>query len=139
VARAEVVAEEVVAKVASGEYGAKKDGYGRGGGERGEAAAGAEVYRVENLVLNPANSGGTRFLVATLALQVADSTASAGLAERDAEVRDAVLRVLGAKTVTELADMASRPALKQELVGAVDSVFGGATVSAVYLPQFVIQ
>lgn len=134
VARAEVVAEEVVARAASGEHGAS---HGKKG-EDGEAIP-ATVYKVENLVLNPAQSGGTRFLVATLALEVADSTASASMQQRDSEVRDAILRVLGAKTVGQLADMAGRPALKQELRTAVDSVFGGETVSNVYLPQFVIQ
>lgn len=138
VAHAEVVAEQVMARAASGELGGgKNDGHGKSN-ERG-AAGEAPVYKVENLVLNPAQSGGTRFLIATLALEVADSSTTEVMKNRDSEVRDAVLRVLGAKTVVELADMASRHLLKQELQVAVDSVFGGKLVSAVYLPQFVIQ
>lgn len=133
VARAEVVAAEVVAKVASGEL----DGGRRG--RRGGGDAAGPVYRVENLVLNPAQSGGTRFLLAALALELSDDPSVEAMEARDAEVRDAVLRVLGGKTVVQLADIAARPALKEELQAAVDSIMGRRTVSAVYLPQFVIQ
>src|SRR5687768_107069 len=68
VARAESVAIEMV----TGEGG---EGHGKKGGaaegEHGEAVA-APVHKVENLVLNPAGSGGTRFLLASLALEVGD-------------------------------------------------------------------
>jgi flagellar FliL protein len=141
VARAEVVAEEVVAKVAAEHIGggAAKGGHGAGKEAEHGAVVGAPVYKVENLVLNPAQSGGTRFLVASLALEVADSATSTAMKERDSEVRDAVLRVLGAKTVGQLSDMTGRSVLKQELQTAVDSIFGEHSVSAVYFPQFVIQ
>lgn len=143
VAHAEVVAEEVVAKMAAEHIGGGTTAKGGKGkeGKQGEeaAAAGASVYKVENLVLNPAQSGGTRFLVASLALEVADSATSTAMKERDSEVRDAILRVLGAKTVVQLSDMSGRPVLKHELQTAVDSIFGEHSVSAVYFPQFVIQ
>ncbi len=138
-AHAEVVAEDVVAKVAAGGHGSGKKEEGKKGGEGHGEGEEAVVYKVENLVLNPAQSGGTRFLVATLALEVADEAASEAMKPRDAEVRDAILRILGAKTVNQLADMTGREALKTELRTAVDSIFGEHTVSAVYLPQFVIQ
>ena len=136
VAHAQVVAEQVVGKsAAGGKGGAETDSSGKKDGKTTDAP----VYKVENLVLNPAQSGGTRFLVATLALEVADSSATIAMKQRDSEVRDAVLRVLGGRTVVQLSDMAGRSLLKQELQVAVDSVFGKKLVSAVYLPQFVIQ
>jgi flagellar protein FliL len=140
VARAESVAIEMVAGEGAGEHGEKGKAKGKAkGGEHGEEGAGAAVHNIEGLVLNPAGSGGTRFLLASLALELVDSTTTETLKQRDVEVRDAVLRVLGSKNVVELTDMAARPLLKQQLQMAVDSLFGAETISAVYFPQFVIQ
>ncbi|HET7276015.1 MAG TPA: flagellar basal body-associated FliL family protein [Longimicrobiaceae bacterium] len=108
-------------------------------GEHGGESGGPAVHTIDNMVLNPANSGGTRFLMATLAFSVADSSMISEMESRDAEVRDAVLRVLGRKTVLQLADVEGRLLLKQELSAAVDSLIGEHAVEDVYFPQFVIQ
>jgi len=138
VAAAESAAIAMVAGEGAGEHGETEKEKSKGGGH-GEAAGGAAVHEVQGLVLNPAGSGGTRFLLAGLALELADSTVMETMKQRDIEVRDAVLRVLGSKSVAELSDMAGRPLLKQQIQAAVDSIFGEETISAVYFPQFVIQ
>jgi flagellar basal body-associated protein FliL len=93
---------------------------------------------IDNLVVNPAGTHGRRFLLTTLALEVSSTGAVEALIERDAEVRDALSGVLGAKTVTELSDTAARAALKEALKQVVeDSV--GVRVFELYVPQFVIQ
>jgi flagellar FliL protein len=110
-----------------------------------EAEAAAEdavpkpVYQIDNLVLNPAGTEGTRFLMATVAVQVPDEAAMALLKERDLELRDAVLRVLGTKSVQELADVSRRDSLKVELFHVLAEQLPGKTVREIYLPQFVIQ
>ena len=48
-------------------------------------------------------------------------------------------RVLGAKKVEELAEIANRQLLKAEITSAIDALFGAHTVKGVYFPQFVIQ
>jgi flagellar FliL protein len=97
------------------------------------------VYTVNDLVLNPAQSGGTRYLVLTIAFSVRDSATVEKMKSRDSEVRDILLKVLGAKTVPQLSDMATRPALKEEVRAQVGRLFGAKTISDVYFPQYVIQ
>lgn len=97
------------------------------------------LHVIDNLVLNPAGSGGTRFLMLTVTLAVKDSAADEQLKARDAEVRDAVLDRFGRKTVEELVDMSRREAIKQELLAALKPLFPDGTIKAVYFPQFVIQ
>ena len=58
---------------------------------------------------------------------------------RDAQVRDALLTVLGHKTVEDLTNIVARDTLKVELKAAVSELFPEGTVTAIYLPQFVIQ
>ena len=111
------------------------------GGEHGEQGAkeGGVVHLVENLVLNPARSGGSRFLLLSVGFGVKDDATAKVLADRDPELRDVIIRCFGAKTVDELVDVTMRDSLKVELQQAVGDRFGPGTVSAVYFPQFVIQ
>lgn len=99
-----------------------------------------DYYLVEDLVLNPAESGGTRFLVASVAFQVGSAEIAAQMSRRDVEVRDAVLAVLASKTVPELlVPDSARSALKDELRRSVGRMFPRGAIRQVFLPKFVIQ
>jgi flagellar FliL protein len=111
--------------------------HGKKGG-KGDTAP-RPMHLIENVVLNPAQSGGTRFLMLTLALEVKDAAVLEAMKTRDAEVRDVVLSTLGSKTVEELANTAARDALKEELRKSIGGLFSKGSVTRVYLPQFVIQ
>ncbi len=117
-----------------------------GGGEHGEAkgeGAAASVHLIDNLVLNPAGSGGTRFLMMAAAIEFADAKHVEDLKARDAEARDMVLRVMGARSVEELADMTKRDGIRQELADSIVTLFPKKdrkkAIKRVYFPQFVIQ
>ena len=61
---------------------------------------------------------------------------------RDAELRDAVLVALGAKTVEQLANMQARDGLKTELQNVALQLISKKSKKKtlrVYFPQFVIQ
>lgn len=107
------------------------------GGHGGEAES--TLHLVDNLVLNPAASGGQRFLLTSIALQVESPEDVAELAARDLEIRDAFIMVLGTKTVDQLTDVKYRPQLTRELREAVDALVGPGMVHRVLIPQFVIQ
>ncbi len=110
-------------------------------GEHGKegAAAGAPVYTLDNLVLNPAQSGGTRFLLLTISFEVKGAETVEAMKARDAELRDLVLVTVGNKTVEQLSDVASRDSLKVELKAAAAKLFKKKAIKRVYFPQFVIQ
>jgi flagellar protein FliL len=119
---------------APGIHDARKDGaIGK------ESDAPKILHIVDNLVLNPANSGGTRFLMVNATFELKESSAQDRLKIHDPEVRDVLLAVLGAKTVEELADVTQREALKKEMLAAVQKLFPDAGIKRVYFPQFVIQ
>lgn len=110
-----------------------------GGAGHSAATAPAVVHTIDALVVNPADSDGLRFLMATMAVEVDGPATAAQLAQRDAEVREAVLRTLGSKTVSELADIGNRDTLKAELRAALLSVVERGDIRRIHLPQFVIQ
>ncbi|MFQ5538177.1 MAG: flagellar basal body-associated protein FliL [Gemmatimonadota bacterium] len=115
---------------------------GGGGGHDGEGGDGAgedAFHVIDNLVVNPAESSGMRFLLTTVAVEATDAGRTNDLAARDMELRDALLRVLGSKTVKELTDIEQRSAIVAEIRAAIEDVVGEGVVSRIYIPQFVIQ
>jgi flagellar protein FliL len=114
-------------------------GEAKGGGEHGPAAK-PPVYTIGDLVLNPAGSGGTRFLMMSVALDMKDSVAVEALKARDAEIKDAVLALVGGKTVEELAEVSSREPLKVEIRETIGRITKKPKqIKRVSFPQFVIQ
>lgn len=121
---------------------AEGEGAGKAGkeGEKGkEGSAAAAMHVLENLVLNPAGSGGSRFLLLSVAIEAGSSKANDDFTARDAELRDIILTSLGGKTVDELVDMTARERIKVEVQGAVNARFGKNAVKRLYFPQFVVQ
>lgn len=115
-------------------------GGGGGGDHEGERAAAAGVlHLVDNLVVNPAGSGGTRFLLASVAFETSGTSLDDLITARDLEIRDGLIRTLGQKTVNQLTDYGQREALVEELADAIEAVLGEGTVLRIYLPQYVIQ
>lgn len=108
------------------------------GGKEG-AATEAAIHVLDNMVLNPAGSGGSRYLLLTVAIEVGSPTAVESFKARDAELRDIVLSTLGTKAVDQLTDMAAREGFKTEIITAVDERFGKKSVKRIYFPQFVVQ
>jgi len=109
------------------------------GGAEGEAAAAPAVHLLDNLVLNPAGSGGSRFLLMSVAIEASDAAAVESFKTRDAELRDIVLTALGPKTVDELTDISKREQFKKEIQDALTEKFGKNLVKRLYFPQFVVQ
>jgi len=105
----------------------------------GEKGGEATVHLIENLVLNPAGSGGSRFLLLTVAIEAGSATVATDMTTRDAELRDIILSSLGLKTVDQLTDMSVRDSIKAEVQTAISARFGKKSVKRLYFPQFVVQ
>ncbi len=138
------LAAHTPAKRADGEEGEEADAHGDGDAKEAEgdhAPAGPPaLYTISDLVLNPAGSGGTRFLMMSVAFDVKDSAAVETLKQRDAEIKDAVLALVGAKTVEQLAEVSAREPLKAEINALVTKIAKQKKIiRRVSFPQFVIQ
>ena len=106
-----------------------------------ESAKGGEkpVHTLDNLVLNPAESGGTRFLLLSVTFEAKNATVLEQMKARDAELRDAILVTVGSKSVEYLSDMTKRDSIKVDLTKAAAKLFKKGAVKRIYFPQFVIQ
>lgn len=79
---------------------------GEGGGEAGD------VYVIEDLVVNPAESGGMRYVAASVGLRSANPTFIEDMKSREAPIKDALIRILGSKNVDQLADIKARESMR---------------------------
>ncbi|MBK7367716.1 MAG: flagellar basal body-associated FliL family protein [Candidatus Eisenbacteria bacterium] len=110
--------------------------------KEGEGEGKAKVYRLDNIIVNPANSDGQRFLMCSIAIQADDPEALDVLREHEIELRDRVVTLLAAESLESLTAAGVRDSLRQRILTAIVPVLGeeGEGVELqVYLPQFVIQ
>ncbi len=118
--------------------GGKEGEHGKGG-EGGKEAEGGASLLLDNMVLNPAGSGGGRYLLASVSIRYANPSLKEKFSAREAEIRDAILHVLGTKTIEQLTEIPARELLKTEIKDVIDGIMGPKTVIGVFFPQFVIQ
>lgn len=104
--------------------------------EGGHGEAPASLILLENLVVNPANSGGTRFLLISLAFE-AGKADPARITAAEPQLRDAFVTLLSRRTVGELSDLELRETIRAELLHVADSIVPG--IARLYIPQFVMQ
>lgn len=122
----------------AGAAAAEADAIGPQGGDAPTAPP-QHLFLLDNFIVNPAETEGTRFLMMTLAVEV-DAAASVELLRaREAEIRDILIRVVGTRTVRELADVSLRGALVEDVRGALLPLTGPGVVRRILIPQFVIQ
>jgi flagellar protein FliL len=106
----------------------------------GEGEGGPSMlHLIDNLVVNPARSGGTRFLLTSIAIQVNEASQTDLVALHDVEIRDALIVVLGAKTVEQLTNIENRVEIGRQIEEAVVRIMGPDVIHKIYIPQFVIQ
>ena len=98
-----------------------------------------EIYVIEDLVVNPANSGGMRYVAASVGLESSQRAVIQEIETRDAQIKDALIRILSSKTVEELADVTRREAIRLEIRKCVDELLRTQGVDAVYFVSFVLQ
>jgi flagellar FliL protein len=112
----------------------------KGEGKGGEGA-GSEKKMVElaNIIVNPAGSQGTRFLMASVAISVASEEAQKILSDHEVELRDRVTSILEAQTMAQLTMPGARDSLKVKIAQAAGVIVGPKVPLKVFLPQYVIQ
>lgn len=114
------------------------DDYGAPAGEGEEEGVGT-MHTIANLIVNPAGSQGSRFLLVDLAVSLSSEDAVLELESLDAAARDELLLLLGSQTVQELSDISNREGIKEQITTIVTDLLSSGQVLDVFFPRFVIQ
>ena len=109
------------------------------GGEHGEGTGGpTEFFTIESIVVNPAETGGTRYLSCSVSFEVPKESMPA-FKEKEVKIKDILITILSSKTVDELADIKQRNDMRKQILAVVNRFTTPAEADAVFLTDFVLQ
>jgi len=136
-----VIAPRVIARQGHAAVAAStaESGSEEGGEHGGKPAGERKLVELSNIIVNPAGSQGSRFLMTTVAFSVADEKAYTVLKDHEVEVRDRVTSILESRTMAQLTGPGARDSVKLAIATMAGTLIGPKVSVQVYLPQFVIQ
>jgi flagellar FliL protein len=108
-------------------------------GKDGDAGGEKKLVELSNIIVNPAGSQGTRFLMTSVAISVNNEEAQKLLTARQVELRDRITSILETQTMAQLTAPGERDTLKVRITQVISAIVGPKVPLKVYLPQFVIQ
>jgi flagellar FliL protein len=119
---------------------AKKESHGGGGShDKKNESHEAQVFELDNIIVNPAGAQGTHFLMASVAFELPDPKTEEFLRMNEVRVRDMIVAALGSQSLEMLSRPNARDSLKVLLSNSVQQILGAPQDLEVYLPQFVVQ
>ncbi|HVP07733.1 MAG TPA: flagellar basal body-associated FliL family protein [Candidatus Acidoferrum sp.] len=108
-----------------------------------KAESGAEgsalVYAIKDIVVNPAGTGGTRFLSVSFGFDVRSKELAAAMEQREPLVRDVLITILSSKTVAELTDPKQKEIMRLQIRKRLSQVLQTEDLAGVYYTDFVLQ
>ncbi len=127
-----------------------EEGSGHGGGEEpeeaegeshneGEAKGGASITLLDEIIVNPAGTGGRRFLSTIVGLTLKDGKSEAAVQGQMPIIRDAAITLLSSKSLDQLASVAYRDSIRQELMATVNGLVKEKPVTGVVFSTYVLQ
>jgi flagellar FliL protein len=97
------------------------------------------VFAIEDIVVNPAGTAGSRFLSASFGIEVADAATATRLEEREPLVRDALITILSSKTLAELTDAKQKEIMRLQIKKRLSLLLKTEAVTNVFYTDFVLQ
>lgn len=97
------------------------------------------IFVVKDVIVNPAGTNGTRFLLTTVGFEVSSPECEKELEKKEIQVRDALNTVLTSKGLDELVGADQREALRAEVAKKVGEILRTGSLSKVYFSKFIIQ
>jgi len=134
-------AAEAQGEKAAGGHGEKapaKHGEAAGAPEAAVPTVGPMVA-MEDFIVNITDADGTRYLKASMTLELATPEGLTEVEERKAQVRDTILLYLSSKTFEEIRDLQGKLQLRADLIGKLNALLEKGKIKTIYFTDFVVQ
>ena len=105
----------------------------------GKPKASAIVYAIDDIVVNPANTGGSRFLSVSIGFELGSDRLAGQFEGRELIVRDALITILSSKTVAQLTDAKQKEVIRYQIQKRVSDLLSTDQIKGVYYKDFVLQ
>ncbi len=111
----------------------KRSSHGKDGGNV------SSLFTVKDIVINPAGTGGTRFLSVSFAFELESLEIEEEFKAREAIIRDALITILSSKTVAQLTDAKQKEIVRYQIKKRVSNLMKTEELAGVYYTDFVLQ
>lgn len=99
----------------------------------------SEIFLMEDIIVNPSGTGGTRFLSVSVGFEVGSSETVHLFEKREAVIKDALLTILGSKSIEQLSDPKEKEITRFQIRKRTEQLLGIDDLAAVYFTDFVLQ
>ena len=107
--------------------------------KQSQAAQLGPLFSLDTFIVNLADEERSRYLRVTMDLELAAPTDTDKLTERLPQIRDRILMVLPSKRFEDIASVEGKIALRDEIIGKLNSLFSTEVVSNIFFTEFVVQ
>ena len=114
----------------------KKDSHKKSSKGHGNEAF---IHEISNIVVNPAGTGGSRFLSASFGFELASAELEREFRAREPVIRDALITILSSKTVQQLTDPKEKEIVRYQIKKRLSQLVETDDISGVYFTDFVLQ
>ena len=97
------------------------------------------MVNIDTFIVNIIDDEESRYLKASITVEVNTPEATMEIAERMPQIKDAILLLVGNKTYGELKDLQGKIQLRAELLNKINSVLVNGRVKRIYFTDFVVQ
>lgn len=98
-----------------------------------------KIYVAPDIIVNPAGTNGTRFLLTSIGFEVRSPELLKELEGKEIQVRDVLNTVLTSKRLDELVNASKREILREEIAIEVNKLLHNGDLEKVYFSKFIIQ
>ncbi len=104
-----------------------------------EHAAIGPMVNIDDFIINILDKNETRYLKAAITIELHNPEAAIEVTERMAQIRDAILLLIGNKTFAELSDLQGKLQLRAEIIARLNKILTKGKVKGIYFTEFVVQ
>ncbi|MEW5924383.1 MAG: flagellar basal body-associated FliL family protein [Candidatus Zixiibacteriota bacterium] len=101
--------------------------------------AATEMFMMEDIIVNPSGTGGTRFLSVSIGFELGSREAVLQFEKREPVIKDALITILGSKTIEQLSDSREKEITRYQIKKRVEQLMQTKELSAVYFTDFILQ
>lgn len=98
-----------------------------------------QMYPLDQFIVNLFSEDGSRYLKATMNLEMSVPELATELDAKKPLIRDIIIKALSAKSYEEISTIAGKENLKDEIVANVNAVLKDGQINNVFFTDFVIQ
>ena len=96
-------------------------------------------YQMEELIVNPAETNGQRYLLVQISLELKDKNDTELIDKNKMEIRNDLIEFLSSRTVDQLIHFGKRELLRNEMIDIINDALGKRSVRNLYYTKYVMQ